>query len=107
MKCDACDSTEYITDCRAATSQVNVCETCFCGAHLHIAAKINTRKNEEIARLRAQIDAMKNCGNCAFGWDDYEGFTCYPPSGTDINWRMCSEDKSYRHWKFGKAVNAE
>jgi hypothetical protein len=55
----------------------------------------------------AEIARMKNCGNCAFGWEGYEGeFTCYPKD-TDINWRMCSEDKSYRHWKFGKAVNAE
>jgi hypothetical protein len=67
MKCDACGSTEEIIDCRAAASQVNICENWFCRSHIAIAAKINTRKNEEILWLKAMVQELKCCANCK--WD--------------------------------------
>jgi hypothetical protein len=77
MKCDACGSTEEIIDCRSSTNQVYVCENCFCRSHIAIAAKINTRKNEEIeakdaviARLRKIILKEISCENCKHLYTD-------------------------------------
>jgi hypothetical protein len=57
MKCDACDSAKNVGDYRAGLNQVCICNDCFEKSHIAIAAKINTRKNEEIEKLRALSDA--------------------------------------------------
>jgi hypothetical protein len=71
MKCDACYSAKNVGDYRAGLNQAHICNDCFEKSHIAIAAKINTRKNEEIeakdaeiARMRAEIAAMRRCEIC-------------------------------------------